>query len=549
MSGAEPEWEGRTLRSLGRIIAATAAATAVLIAGLPFGSAVVASAGTPATTSAGTSAQTGAGGGAPGYWLIGRNGQIFQFGTTNYGDLRDTTLAKPVVGGAATPDGNGYWMVASDGGIFAYGDATFQGSTGNIKLNKPIVGMAADPAGNGYWMVASDGGIFAFGAPFYGSMGGQPLAKPIVGIVPTPTGHGYWMVASDGGIFAFGDAGFYGSTGNIKLNKPVVAMASSHDGRGYWMVASDGGVFTFGDATFYGSTGNIRLNRPVVGMASSQDGGGYWMVGSDGGIFTFGDATFLGSAQTGGDPPIAAMTATDSGFPFPPGGTGYDVSQYQCTDYVHHVSGLPPAHPQVAIVQVSGGAIDQSQPPSCFPAEAAWAGSNMSVYIFMNPLPSPAPPESMTGPAGNCAAGDTSCEAYNFGYNWAQHWVAYAHNDGTHPTLWWLDVETGGGWDQSPAGQKLNVRVIAGAVAGLRAASVIPGIYATNLQWGEITGNGISFPHIPLWIPGAAGVAQAQQFCTNPGPYYAPFAGGTTVLVQDSYTNPQPTWDEDYACK
>ena len=512
------------------------------VAGLAATAASAASATTPA--------QSGAAGGAPGYWLIGRNGQIYQFGTTNYGDLRNTTLAKPVVGGAATTDGLGYWMVASDGGIFTYGDATFEGSTGNIKLNKPIVGMAADPTRRGYWMVASDGGIFTFGdAGFYGSTGGMRLAKPIVGIVPTPTGRGYWMVASDGGIFAFGDAGFYGSTGNIRLNKPIVGMASSADGKGYWMVASDGGIFTFGDAGYHGSTGNITLNKPIVGMASSGDGKGYWMVASDGGIFTFGDASFLGSAQTGGNPPIVAMASTGSGFPFPPGATGYDVSQYQCPDYAHHVSGLPPAHAQVAIVQVSGGAINQSQPPSCYPAEAAWAGQNMSVYIFMNPLPSPAPMESMTGPAGNCAAGDTNCEAYNFGYAWAQHWVAYAHADNTHPTLWWLDVETGGGWDQSPSGQQQNSRVISGAVAGLRAASVTPGIYATHLQWGEITGFDVSFPHIPLWIPGAAGVTQAQQFCTNPGPDYAPFAGGTTVLVQDSYTNPQPTWDEDYACK
>ena len=541
------------MRSLGRIIAAVVAAASVLIIGLPFGPVAGATAAIPAQSGSsggsGSSATPASAGGSPGYWLIGRNGQIFQFGTTNYGDLRNTTLAKPVVGGSATADGLGYWMVASDGGIFAYGDATFRGSTGAIKLNKPIVGMAADPVGGGYWMVGSDGGIFAFGTSFYGSMGGKPLSKPIVGLVPTPTGRGYWMVASDGGIFAFGDAGFYGSTGAIRLNKPVVGMTASHDGRGYWMVGSDGGIFTFGDSGYYGSTGDIQLSRPITGMASSQDGRGYWMVGSDGGIFTFGDSAFLGSAQTGGTPSVVAMTATMSGFPFPPGGTGYDVSQYQCSDYNGHVSGLPPAHPQIAIVQVSGGAINQSQPPTCFPAEAAWAGSNMSVYIFMNPLPSPAPQESMTGPGGNCAAGDTSCEGYNFGYNWAQHWVAYAHNDGTHPTLWWLDIETGGGWDQSPAGEQVNSRVIAGAVAGLRAASVIPGIYATNLQWREITGDDVSFPHIPLWVPGAAGPAQAQQFCTNPGPDYAPFAGGTTVLVQDSYTNPQPTWDEDYACK
>jgi hypothetical protein len=47
------------------------------------------------------------------------------------------------VGMAPTHDGGGYWLVATDGDIFNYGDASFLGSTGNIRLNKPVVGMAA----------------------------------------------------------------------------------------------------------------------------------------------------------------------------------------------------------------------------------------------------------------------------------------------------------------------------------------------------------------------------------------------------------------------
>ncbi len=37
-------------------------------------------------------------------------------------------MNKPVVGMAATPDGQGYWLVASDGGVFSFGDAGFHGS-------------------------------------------------------------------------------------------------------------------------------------------------------------------------------------------------------------------------------------------------------------------------------------------------------------------------------------------------------------------------------------------------------------------------------------
>ena len=38
---------------------------------------------------------------------------------------RRAHLNKPIVGMAATPDGDGYWLVASDGGVFAFGDAGF----------------------------------------------------------------------------------------------------------------------------------------------------------------------------------------------------------------------------------------------------------------------------------------------------------------------------------------------------------------------------------------------------------------------------------------
>ena len=78
--------------------------------------------------------------------------------------------ANPGAAAAASPScpqpaspAPGYWQVGSDGGIFSFGGAQFYGSTGSMHLNKPVVGMAATPDGNGYWLVASDGGVFAFG--------------------------------------------------------------------------------------------------------------------------------------------------------------------------------------------------------------------------------------------------------------------------------------------------------------------------------------------------------------------------------------------------
>ena len=119
-----------------------------------------------------------------GYWTgsVTAHGGAPTFGSPALSAIQ---LTQPIVGMAATTDGQGYWLVASDGGVFSYGDAKFYGSTGAIQLNRPIVGMAATPDGKGYWIVASDGGIFTFGdAPFEGSTGGIALNRSIVGMAP-----------------------------------------------------------------------------------------------------------------------------------------------------------------------------------------------------------------------------------------------------------------------------------------------------------------------------------------------------------------------------
>ncbi len=221
----------------------------------------------------------------------------------------------PLVGMAATPNGQGYWLVGADGGIFTFGDAGYFGSMGGKPLNQPIVGMAATPNGQGYWLVGADGGIFTFGdAGYFGSMGGKPLNQPIVGMAATPNGQGYWLVGADGGIFAFGDAGYLGSMGGKPLNQPIVGMAATPNGQGYWLVASDGGIFAFGDASFEGSLGGRRLSAPIVSMAAVPGSMGYWLVGSDGGVFAFGTAHYDGSL--GGQSlgyPITDIVATPTG--------------------------------------------------------------------------------------------------------------------------------------------------------------------------------------------------------------------------------------------
>ncbi len=219
-----------------------------------------------------------------GYWTttwlgaITGHGGAPTFGSPSQSGIK---LAKPIVGMAATPDGQGYWLVATDGGVFSYGDAKFYGSTGAIHLNQPIVNMESTPDGLGYWLVASDGGVFTFGnAKFLGSAGAIHLNKPVVGMSATPDGLGYWLVASDGGVFTYGDAKFYGSTGAIHLNQSIAGIAPTPSGAGYWLVASDGGIFTFGDATFSGSLGGIGKN--VTGMVIDPSTGAYTLVEANG---------------------------------------------------------------------------------------------------------------------------------------------------------------------------------------------------------------------------------------------------------------------------
>lgn len=263
-----------------------------------------------------------------GYWLVGRDGGVFAFGSAMYyGSLPGTPPTPgcfpgaahcgpvlPVVAMASTADGGGYWLVTAIGQVFPYGNAMSYGSIPG-PLNRPIVGMATTPDGKGYWLVGEDGGIFAFGdATYAGSLPGDGVeVSDIVGIAATADGGGYWLVGSDGGVFAFGNGQFAGSLPGSRIHPaaPIVGIASSAGpacpppatspsclaiaNPGYWLVGADGGIFAFGAATFYGSMGGKPLAKPVVGMAPTMDGHGYWLTGADGGVFSFGDAIFEGS--------------------------------------------------------------------------------------------------------------------------------------------------------------------------------------------------------------------------------------------------------------
>ncbi|MDQ1424161.1 MAG: hypothetical protein QOD72_1659, partial [Acidimicrobiaceae bacterium] len=228
---------------------------------------------------------------AAGYWMVGRTGAVYGFGSSVWFGARATQNVSHF---EPTPTRDGYWIVNRAGQVFAFGDAHPYGSAAGLAAGESVSSLTTTPSGHGYWLFTSKGRALTFGdAHFYGDLRSRVLNGPVIGSVATPTGHGYYMVATDGGIFSFGDARFYGSTGNLRLNKPVNGLVPTPTNRGYWMVASDGGIFAFGDARFRGSMGGRHLNSPVVGMV--RYGNGYLMVGSDGGIFDFSDKPFLGS--------------------------------------------------------------------------------------------------------------------------------------------------------------------------------------------------------------------------------------------------------------
>ncbi len=341
-------------------------------------------------------------------------GGVIAFGAApTYATASVAPLNSVVVAQAVDPvaGSQGYWLVTADGGVFAYGDARFYGSLGSLALQGPIVGMAATPDGNGYWLVALDGGVFAFGdANFYGSMGGHPLNRPIVGMAATANGQGYWLVASDGGIFAFGDAAFKGSMGGTPLVSPISGMAATDNGSGYWMVAGDGGVFAFGDARFYGSMGGQVLNAPVVGIAPSRGDSGYLLVSTDGGIFGFGGFNYYGSLGhgLGGNPadvpPVTALTLTQNG-------TGYWLLEPDGWNYSFTgAAGGPPTPLAASIVSIADTQVASDPSPGSFcnpygPCEAwcalfaTWVWGRAGI---------PIPSYAFTGDIYNWAASNTA---------------------------------------------------------------------------------------------------------------------------------------------
>ena len=247
---------------------------------------------------------------------------------------------------------------------------------------------------------------------------------------------------------------------------------------------------------------------------------------------------------------IAASTA------LPASSTGYDISWPQCN------SAFPPS-PGFGIVGVNDGAPFTVN--KCLDRELRWAQGGV------NPVPAFYLNSGNGGPIGNgnwpstqitpkvCRGANSVPCAYDYGWNagiasYAD--VVQAENvDGVaSPNVaaisspWWLDVETGNAWETkadsygpSAASAANDAAMLEGEVAYLQSVHVSSiGFYSTSSMWQGITGGSVSaLDALPVWIPGAGDIVQAQANCTLPS-----FTGGRVALIQ----YPSRGYDGDYVC-
>lgn len=228
-----------------------------------------------------------------GYWLAGRTGTVFGFGTGDYGSLEGGYAQAPLEAMEPTASGNGYWLLSRAGRVRAFGDARYKGSKTDGR--SPLVDMAGLPDGRGYWLVSRGGRVYSFGqAGGHGGLQDTDFAAEVVAIEATPTGEGYWLFGSNGAVFPFGDARDFGGAANDGLSGEVVD-AEPFGAEGYWMVTETGRVLAYGAAPDLGGAATKAFTGEVVGMAAAPGGTGYWLATDRGQILSVGGVRSLGS--------------------------------------------------------------------------------------------------------------------------------------------------------------------------------------------------------------------------------------------------------------
>lgn len=215
---------------------------------------------------------------------------------------------------------------------------------------------------------------------------------------------------------------------------------------------------------------------------------------------------------------------------------GYDVSFPQCGKR------LPRDH-YFGIVGVNGGTAASYN--SCLTEQLVWAssakaGSNQpKVQLYVNTA-NPAqesiydwaswPTTSPNGtPYGDCSGEKTNDKACSWQYGWNRsvetesYFLAKAQEAGlsslgTGEYTWWLDVETMNSWQSgSQEALERNVAALEGFAAYYQSKSANVGLYSTEFQWNEITGDFVSndsnLVGLDNWRPSGASLNNAIANC------------------------------------
>jgi hypothetical protein len=219
--------------------------------------------------------------------------------------------------------------------------------------------------------------------------------------------------------------------------------------------------------------------------------------------------------------------------------TGYDVGYPQCD------GALPSG--DFGIIGVNGGYPFVHLNP-CLAVQYAHA-PNPSLYLNTGYDPiytavdgkhTTATCQALSATIEGTRGGDVVAErqAWAVGCSEAARSLAYAASQGaTHPSAWWLDVETANSWSDNKA---LNQFTIQGIIDMLETDVTVPvGIYSTPHQWRQIVGTLPVYGVDADWVATGDGTAaHVKRVCGLPG-----FTGAPVKLVQ--YTD---DFDRNYVC-
>lgn len=245
---------------------------------------------------------------------------------------------------------------------------------------------------------------------------------------------------------------------------------------------------------------------------------------------------------------------------------GYDVSYIQCGKT------LPTDH-YFGIVGVNGGAANKANP--CLAPQLTWASTAKNgsrqpkVQLYVNTANPgevisqvdtwPTSPKDNSGMLPNNPYGDTCTGANDLACSWLYGWNRSLYTEtvfrsavaSTQLTpvpssyVWWLDIETMNTWQAgSSDALKRNVAALEGFAAYYQKQRAAVGLYSTEAQWNEITGDFLgassNLHGLANWRPSGTSLKNAKNNCS-----VAPLtSGGYIALTQ--YV--QKNLDHDYSC-